>query len=207
MEIPNEITSSLKWKEFPKQRNSLRISEKKIKCVLRYKTLDGLMLYFNPNAELGEPKELITGDYPTLLDINAVFGDTASQQCVIPQLDSLEDFCGCKDKFSMAQLDWLSDIISKNYQTLKISELWVFFTMFKAGKYGHFYGSLDAITVTTALNEFMHYRNQVYEDYERKKEEERVHRCAHNPKAITYEEYLRRKKHGEKEKCTKGIGK
>jgi hypothetical protein len=165
-----------------------------MKCVLRYKTLDGLMLYFKPDVNLGESRELITGDYPTLLDINAVFGSTASRQWLVAQLENLNEFCNCRNKFTLSQIDNTSCIISEHYKTLKISELWVFFRMFKAGEFGRFYGSLDPMVVTTSLKEFMKYRNLVYAEYERQKESDRVFSDAHNPNAITYEEYLKRKK-------------
>lgn len=43
----------------------------------------------------------------------------------------------------------------------------VFFQRFKAGKYGTFYGSIDGIVISKALNEFMEYRRTKFIENER----------------------------------------
>ena len=41
---------------------------------------------------------------------------------------------------------------------MKLPELMLFFQQFKAGKYGRFYGSVDPMVITTALQEFLRFR-------------------------------------------------
>lgn len=67
----------------------------------------------------------------------------------------------------------------------------LFFSRFKAGRYGRFYGNVDPMVITSALVIFRRERAEViarHEDEDREKERERQ-----ASEAISYEEYMKRK--------------
>lgn len=82
-------------------------------------------------------------------------------------------------------------MIAIEYPYLKISELLLFFHRFKAGRYGHFYGNVDPLRITTALREFISERNNIIADFESKQTKEKHERDMAN--AITREEWLEMK--------------
>lgn len=148
---------------------------------------------FNPDNQklCHRDKQLaFTGSYPTLAQINAAYGNSASQQWLIGQLVNLSEFVGAKEKMSKGQLTMLSDIISSTYHYLKITELMLFFYNFKLGCYAEFYGTVDPLAITKSLNEFIRERNVARYNYERKMEaiKEEQDRLS----AITYQEYCQR---------------
>ena len=68
----------------------------------------------------------------------------------------------------------------------------MFFYWFKTGKYGHFYGSVDPMIITTALRDFAIDRRIAYASHQQ--EEERKQREAWDKEErMTYEEYQRLK--------------
>ena len=106
---------------------------------------------------------------------------------------TVSEFCGCKDKFSEEQMDETAGLVSTAYPWLKVSELLLFFGWFKLGRYGKFYGCLDPMVITTALQEFLQERNTYLakidqQERERKAEEER------KIPSYTYAEWQERKK-------------
>ena len=145
---------------------------------------------FNPDNQklCHRDKQLaFTGSYPTLAQINAAYGNSASQQWLIGQLVNLSEFVGVKEKMSNGQLTMLSDIISSTYHYLKITELMLFFYNFKLGKYAEFYGTVDPLAITKSLREFMVERNVAKYNYERKMEALKEEQDKLT--AITYKEY------------------
>ena len=80
-----------------------------------------------------------------------------------------------------------ASVIAAMFGTLKISEVMLFFFLFKGGKYGKFYGAVDPITITCALQEFMVKRAADIDFYEREKDRERLLSDMEN--TMTYAEY------------------
>lgn len=153
------------------------------------------LVIFNPDNQVTLAKrqnnDWITADVPTLAELNAAYGKTASIQWLVIQIYNISEFCGCKDKLSSAQIHELSRIIDASYYHLKLTELMMFFYRFKTGRYGKFYGAVDPMVITCALREFMQERNQKIDEVEserRKKQDEEDRK-----KAVTYEEYLKMK--------------
>lgn len=110
---------------------------------------------------------------------------------LIPQLMDLSEFCGCKEKLQGEPMEECAWLIAQNYFYLKISELMLFFNLFKQGRYGHFYGSVDPLVIMTALQDFLRYRGDAIFDH--KSEINLKHIVEQEREAITYKEYLRRK--------------
>lgn len=138
------------------------------------------------------PERAFFGEAPTLTDINLAYGKQTSVLWLVPQLIDLSEYCGCREKLKDNMLEDLAKIISIEYHYYKTSELLLFFYWFKAGKYGRFYGSVDPMVITTALQDFVLDRRSAYA--KRVQEEERRKREAWaNDNNMTYAEYKRLK--------------
>ena len=68
----------------------------------------------------------------------------------------------------------------------------LFFSRFKQGKYGRFYGSVDPLIIMSALIDFVRERNDAIFDMDC--EQNRIHDEKGKKDAISHEEYLRLKK-------------
>lgn len=67
---------------------------------------------------------------------------------------------GVKEKMPVSRQKELSVLILTEYPFLKASEMLLFFHRLKCGRYGRFYGSVDALTITTSLLQFMDERRK-----------------------------------------------
>ena len=137
--------------------------------------------------------ECMNYNYPTLEQSAKIYGDDGIAMWVEIQLNDLNNYCGVKEKMTPAQLTDLSSIILFQYGEIKISEFALFLIKFKAGKYGQFYGTVDPLIITNALNEFMSDRIIEFQIYKRKAEmkENELKRAEWKKNAITYEQYQR----------------
>lgn len=160
----------------------------------RYGDRDTFIRTFNPDLQsyaAQYPERSYFGDAPTLSTLNAAYGNRSSVMWLLPQLSNLEEYCGCKDKMTVAMKINLADVITTEWGYLKTSELLLFFHKFKTGAYGRFYGSVDPMVITTAMQDFIADRSMAYAKHEREIERER--REKENEGAITYEEYQKLK--------------
>ena len=145
---------------------------------------------FNPSRQeefFTDEREAYMGDYPTLRQLDEQFESRSSVAWLIPQLFNLSEYCGCKDKMTPAMIEECASVIAAMFGTLKISEVMLFFFLFKGGRYGKFYGAVDPITITCALQEFMVKRAADIDFYEQEKKRERLHSDMEN--TMTYAEY------------------
>ena len=67
----------------------------------------------------------------------------------------------------------------------------LFFSRFKAGRYGRFYGNVDPMVITSALVVFRRERAEAIAKHEA--EEREKEREMQASEAISYEEYMKRK--------------
>lgn len=127
------------------------------------------------------------GSAPTLAAVNKTYGSNAAAQWLTVQLFDLSEYCGCKQKISKESLKQCAYIIAQIYFYLKLSELMLFFQYFKSGKYGVFYGAVDAMKITTALREFCVERGEAIARHEA--ELRRIKNEEYKRTAISREEY------------------
>ena len=150
---------------------------------------------YNPDAQreiCGSPSLCFFGDFPTIATISKNYGIKTSVAWLIPQLLDLSEFCGCKEKLQGRPLESTAWLIAQNYYYLKVSELMLFFSRFKQGKYGRFYGSVDPLIIMSALIDFVRERNDAI--FDRDCELNQIHDEKGKKDAISHEEYLRLKK-------------
>lgn len=139
-----------------------------------------------------DEKVAILDESPTLTDLNITYGGNTAVMFLIPQLFNMSEFCGAKDKFTDRQIEETAQLIVCNYPWLKVLEMMTFCKRFKSGVYGRFYGAVDPMVIMCALRDFLEYRNDVYADYERYKNIQKIEEESRQPR-ITYEEYKRQK--------------
>jgi hypothetical protein len=169
------------------------VSSQKTTLVAKYGKRNEFLVTYNPSLQqriCTNEMACYFGDFPTLATIRG-YGDNTPVAWLIPQLYNLSEFCGCKDKLQGESLEECAGIISSNYYYLKVSEIMLFLYRFKAGRYGHFYGSVDPLVIMTTLKTFMQERSEAYF---RKEQEDRAKRDEESKKnAISYEEYCENK--------------
>ena len=96
------------------------------------------------------PVNCLFGSYPSMQELRSHYGKNAPIVWLIPQLKDLSEFCGVKDKMLNEQLQSCAKVIATEFGYLKTSELMLFFHLFKAGRYGQFYGAVDPMKITTS---------------------------------------------------------
>lgn len=150
--------------------------------------------YARMNDIVKNPIDCFRRDSPSLVRIDITYGDEASATWLYDVLQGMFLFLGVNnDKFKKEQVYDLARTITSQYKTLKVAEILLFVSRFKAGKYGRFYGGDSyALVVTEAMNQFMAERENYYAEIERERAEKKI---AESKKGvITFEEYKRMKK-------------
>lgn len=150
--------------------------------------------YARMNDIVKNPIDCFRRDSPSLVRIDITYGDEASATWLYDVLQGMFLFLGVNnDKFKKEQVYDLARTITSQFKTLKVAEILLFVSRFKAGKYGRFYGGDSyALVVTEAMNQFMAERENYYAEIERERAEKKI---AESKKGvITFEEYKRMKK-------------
>ena len=114
-----------------------------------------------------------TGKAPTLRTVSSAYGENIAELWLTSQLKDLSEFSGSREKLSVEQLDELARIINADFSGFRVTELMHFFSLFKAGHYGRFYGAVDGLAITEALQEFRRERDNLLWEESRKREKER----------------------------------
>ena len=123
------------------------------------------------NYYTGNPILAFKHDTPTLALVNQTFGKEIANAWLVPEIVKVSEFCGCKDKFTDEQLEDTVTLIASAYPWLKVSELLLFFGWLKLGRYGKFYGCLDPMVITTALQDFIRERSIYIDRLDQQKRE------------------------------------
>lgn len=145
------------------------------------------------NDIVANPIECFRQETPTLVRMDVTYGQEASATWLYDVLQGMFLFLGVSnDKFKRVQVYDLARTIASQYKTLKVAEILLFVSRFKAGKYGRFYGGDSyALVLTEAMNKFMVEREHYYADIERMETERRIEEGKKN--TITFEEYKKMK--------------
>lgn len=154
-------------------------------------------MLFNPSKQCDYCRNLervYMGVAPSLSVLSAAFGKDVTETWLEIQIRNLSEFCGVREKISTEQTEELAKVIISQFHYLKVTELMHFFLRFKAGAYGRFYGSVDAMVITDALQTFCEERNSTIEKYEaeRTKQETEARNKADFAKYIDFRAKLAR---------------
>lgn len=127
------------------------------------------------------------GTAPCLSVLRLAYGDNIAETWMAIQLRDLSEFSGCRTKLSTEQIDNISKVIISMFGFLKVTEMMYFFLLFKSGKFGKFYGAVDGLVITEALQDFLKIRNERLCAYENE-DRERLDKLERE-NTISYEEY------------------
>ena len=165
-------------------------------CLNRYRDSQTFLTTFNPSNQLTfskYPDRCFIGHAPTLVTVSQTFGENITESWLEIQLRDLNELSGCKEKMTTNQIEQIAGVIILEFYFLKVTEMMYFFTLFKAGKFGKFYGAVDAISITVALREFLKLRQErlaQIENEQIKLAREKAYQ-ERDQNAVSYEEYLR----------------
>lgn len=131
---------------------------------------------------------------PSLAIMRKTYGDGFPTTWLLPQIFDLVVYSNSKGTLNEQQAEFLAEAIANEYFFLTSSELLLFFYRFKLGKYGHFYGTVDPMKITQALDVFCDER--IHAIAEREKEEEERRRAEEEKQATTLNCEVYCQKHG-----------
>jgi hypothetical protein len=161
----------------------------------RYGQAADFLAVFTPQCQAyaaQHPERAYTGTAPSLLAVEKGYSLQVLEVFLCMQLEDINLFASAKTKLPMDRQREMAGLIRAEYPLLKASEVLLFFQRLKCGRYGRFYGAVDALFITSALGQFMQERRaDLIRIDEARKEREKATLPASN--AITYREYLRRK--------------
>lgn len=161
----------------------------------RYGDARQFLEIFTPTLQTYAAKEWVrayTGVAPSLETVAQGYGTDTAIVWLCMELEDVNLFVSVKEKLSVGRQKELSKLILAEYPFLKVSEILLFFHRLKCGRYGRFYGSVDALFITSALALFVQERKQdlirIHEAIKKRQEASRP-----VSRGITYEEYVRLK--------------
>lgn len=99
--------------------------------------------------------DCIFGAYPTLAQVNKVYEKKIAQKWLVDQLCNMSDYLGYDVSLNEDQIKELPVHIFMKYHWMKISELMLFFWLFKEEAFGNHYGRIEPAAITSALRDFV----------------------------------------------------
>lgn len=179
---------------------SLNYSQAVARCIDKYGDKAKFVSVFSPskiNQYATLVDRCIAGTAPTIHVAEKAYGTNMIVGWLIMQLDYINNAVGADKKMNAIQMEELSRNILSNddFQMLKVTDIMLFVHQFTSGKYGHFYGSVDAQVIGNALYQYKSWKQ---------KQMALIHMTRHEIKEedssgrITYDEYQKLKKEQEK---------
>lgn len=164
----------------------------------KYQTPQQLLLDYTPDRQATfarVPTKCLEGNSPTLADIRAFWGGRWAETWLEAQLKDLSEYSNTRDKILDYQLEETARVILEEFYYLKLSELMLFFFHFKAGRYGRFYGSVDPLVITQALQDFKVWRIRMLEYLDNQRQATLLQqRPIRIPGCVTYSEWTELKR-------------
>lgn len=175
-----------------------RLQNAIVKTKERYGDAVNFSIVFNKDIQLKVASNLeraYLGDAPSLSIVSKTYSQNVMIAWIVVQLENVNDFCGVSKKMSPAQMNELAGIIATEYYYLKVTELHLFLHRLKSGRYGQFYGVIDAMKITEGLVQFSKERLSEINAFERerKKHEDNLKREEWARTGISRQEYEKQK--------------
>ena len=156
------------------QQLSPALRQKTMLVLQTYGNREQFMKTFDPQLQLAagrDPEHAILSEKaPMLLVLKKAYGDNFPVMWLMQQILELVVYSNSKGTLNDYQAEFLANTIVNEYYYLKVSEVLLFFYNFKTGKYGRFYGTIDPMMITQALDVFIGERNRVIEQQEKAQE-------------------------------------
>lgn len=149
---------------------------------------------FNPSEQArfsAFPTRCITGKAPSLVKVKQLHGEQTMITWLEIQLFDLSEFAGCKEKLTTRHVKEIAWLIFNKAYFLKVTELMLFFSLFKSGEYGHFYGSVDGMRILEALGDFLAWRwsEKGRIDAQAEREQREQEEAENRKHSISWDEY------------------
>lgn len=162
----------------------------------RTRELDNLLMAWNPARQTeiaADAESAFAMQCPTLSQLRRDYGFNAPVVWLIAELYDLCEYTGAR-KMDEQQVEAAARTLTDEGNYMTLAEWQLFFTRVKAGRYGKFYGAVDAMALGTWLQSFKRERDDAHERRIRRENAARID--AGRANAVTYEEYQRRKRGG-----------
>lgn len=183
MEMQPAGPNSFRWQKQQQRAEEMR---------KRYGEAKKFLDVFTPELQTLAAREwekAYTGLAPHLSVVSHGYGADTAIVWLCLQLENINLFAGVKEKMPVNRQKELAGLILTEYGHLKITELLLFFHRLKCGRYGRFYGSVDALTISSSLLQFMDERKRELALIA-EKQEKTSQQQPPSPTAISYAEYL-----------------
>ena len=151
---------------------SKTLSNDAVELLQRYPTANDFRNEFSVKLQTATAlfkERTFDGTSPTLRTIREAYGSEICNVWIMLHLEQINLFAGVKKKLTKEAMEELAYMIQAECYYFKASELMFFIHKLKMGKYGSFYGVVDAMKITEALNKFIEER----QNYIHKLEEEK----------------------------------
>lgn len=138
----------------------------------RYPTFSGLSTAFSSSLQpllLSELDKAYSDKSPTIGDLDRMYESSASALWVKTQLTGIDFVSSTKEDADMKVLAEFSNLFSRQYRGIKLTEFLLFVARFKLGHYGKFYGYFDMLTIGEAFKKFLRERDYEIDSIERRK--------------------------------------
>lgn len=148
-----------------------------------YGNADNFLKVFNPDIQrvcAADLNRTFRGKAPTLNAVRETYGTETAETWAKIQVRDLSEYSGVNGKLTENQTKQIAMVICSMYGYMKVTEIAYFFLLCKSGRYGRFYGVVDGMQITEALNRFCRergetlYRLSAEEDRRRKEAEDRA---------------------------------
>jgi len=167
---------------------------------MKWKSRSDIELQFSPNNwgyAANYPERAYMAECPTLQNYDITYGESSSMKWVHMQVLALYGSSSNKDTGIADGIRIFAQAFASEVKGYKLSELMLFFSRYKAGKYDSSYASFDARRIGNAFfKEFIPERNREIDIIERKRTAQRRNKSKKG--CISYEQYLEIKQRAEK---------
>lgn len=149
----------------------------------------------NPDTELkavglsNNPGQCYYAKFPTLSELDAAYGPGAGALWLVPQLKSLGEMSGAKQKLTTRQYRTLATQIAARHKDIKVSELLLLFAAIKSGRYGKFYGAVDPMQIGQAIDSYIKSEDRLYSILRERTKRDLQRRDIEARQAITREQW------------------
>lgn len=164
----------------------------------RYGDARSFLETFNPSLQAAcaaHPAHCYFGKAPCLSAVARAYGYTVCASWLETQIRDLANYAGARDKLTATQSQQTAAAIMTGFPHLNVAEVMLFLSRFKAGKYGKFYGAVDPLAITSALQAFC--KQRVSEITAIEMERERIEAARPREGCVSREEYERIKARAE----------
>ena len=175
------------------QQLSPAVQQKTMLVRSKFGTREQFFEKMNPSIQrvaARHPERCHFGDAPTLTILSQTYGESTASNWLMAQLTDLVAYTNSKGILTDEHIIALADTIAQEYYYLKTSEIMLFFYRFKLGRYGHFYGNIDPMKITIALDKFLGERAEAIR--QREQEQQQREREESMKGAISASEFCRR---------------